>query len=462
MIEVSNETQAAYLSDNCLKTIEVIFPSLDLVYTNDQIVAESLQIKESILNQASLEFVGCIATYASIQIYDNKSFKGQDIEINIVDNETGTKIPLFHGIVDSDKGTASQGVKTLEAYDRLYDLSNVDVTEWWNSHGVTTQYKLLKELLEMVGIGIRFSYLANGNMPAFCGSIRKVSQLSALDVLKQLCQASGGFGKINRDGAFQVLYIGEVTKPAWYPSKTLFPSTTIYPTAEARSEKVEIDPTYFDYYREVKYENFEVVPINKVVIRDSEDDSETSYGVGDNKYIVQGNLFIYDQTQENRNTIARNIYLKTKNISYRPFTSSNNGLPFIECGDSVVFDDLDVQTGQIVEREFIVLNRSLKGIQVMKDTYGAEGIEYQNVFLTDLKAQLDNIKKKQNSDYNKQDDEINELKSKVSRLESMIRGGMYQIGDTKSVKLVRQITPNDDANLVYGSDELIIGVPQNV
>lgn len=457
MIEVSTETQEAYLSDSCLKNVQVFFPDINLTLSNNDIVTESLQIKESILDKSSLEFVGCISSFASIQVYGrSENFKGQHIEISVRDENTNTKINLFHGIVDSDKGTASRGIKTLEAYDRLYDLSNVDMTDWWNSHAETTQYKLLEELLKKVGLNSRYSFLANGNLPAFCGSKRKVSQLSALDVLKQLCQASGGFGKINRDGAFQVLYIGEKTIPAWYPSKELFPSKDIFPSKFAQSKKVDIDPTKFDAYREVKYEDFVVVPIQKVVIRDSEDSIETSYGEGENKYIVQGNLFIFDQTEQDRNTMARNIYLKTKGITFTPFNSYNNGLPFIECGDSVIYDDLNTITKEVVERQFIIFNRVLKGIQAMKDKYGADGEEYQRVFITDLQAQLDQLKSKNNSNYNKTNDELEALKQKVSRLEALVKSNMYQIDNPKVQGVVKQTVFNKDANFVI--DDFVVGV----
>ena len=45
-------------------------------------------------------------------------------------------------------------------------------------------------------------------------------------------------------------------------------------------------------------------------------------------------------------------------------------------------------------KDFYILNRELSGIQGLKDSYSAQGEEYQTEFITDLQTQIDLLKKK--------------------------------------------------------------------
>ena len=47
MLNVDTATKNAYLSDSTHKIIRVVFPELGLEYTNDNLVSQSLEYKES-------------------------------------------------------------------------------------------------------------------------------------------------------------------------------------------------------------------------------------------------------------------------------------------------------------------------------------------------------------------------------------------------------------------------------
>lgn len=460
MLNVSESCKAVYFNDYINKSIYVEFPEMNTTYSDDNIIKESLELRESILSKESIEFIGCIPSFMQISIYNiPESIQGMRINAYVIDDDTEERINLFSGYVDSATKDGYSGAKKIQAYDELYRLSDIDITNWYNEHYETNIYELLSELLIYTGVPIKRSYLANGLFKAYCGTKSKVKSLSALDLLKQICQINGGFGKINRDGQFQVMYIGEITRPAPYPSSIQFPRSNLYPARYTTSERVYLPDTEIESYRNVNYEDFEVEPITKVILRDSDGSVEHTYGNGSNKYIVQSNIFAFNQSEADLQSMARNIYLKIAGISYKPFTGINNGLPFLECGDTVVYSDIELGSTATYDIKFIVFNRTLKGIQAMKDTYSAKGMQYQKEFITDLKTKLDSLINQQNSSSEKTETDIDELRKRVAKLESMINSGTYLI-DYIYKESIPKSSPFSDGSLI--AEDYVYGEVSNV
>ena len=420
MLNVSENTIKAYNSDACLKSLRVVFPELNIEYTNNQIIEESLKLKESILESDSLEFVGCISSYMSVQIYGMaENVKGKFVEVYVIDNSTLEEIPLFHGIVESAVQKGYEGIKTIEAYDVMYHLGEIDVTDWYNRHIQCTVQKLLEELAQKCGIEISNRIeLPNGNITAFCGKTKETSQLSALALLKHICQINGGFGRINRSGKFELVFLAEPLAEKKYPSNYIYPSIDIFPNMPGTVEPpVQLDLT-FPFYQKMEFEEYNVNPINKVVIRDFDSAEGVFYGNGTNKYIIQGNLFAFGQSKITLQQIGGKIYHKVQGISFTPFTSKNYGLPFVECGDNVFYKDL--VDGDEIKRSFFVFSRTLTGIQCMNDSYKAKGQENQSEFITDLGSKIESIKDENDAEKEEKENEINDLKKRVARLEAII------------------------------------------
>ena len=81
-----------------------------------------------------------------------------------------------------------------------------------------------------------------------------------------------------------------------------------------------------------------------------------------------------------------NIFNKVSKISFRPFEAEHNAYPWLECGDIVVYNDID-DNGNPVQVELLIMNRTLTGDQLMWDKYSAKCEECQ-YFIFDLKTQL--------------------------------------------------------------------------
>lgn len=404
-MKVSDATKLAYKETSVHKNLRIYFPSLNLTIPHSQIYAESMTLKESIFDGSSIEFVGCISSEFSIQIYGvDLDLEGQQIEVGISTDDT-EEIPLFHGTVYSAVKQSNKYYKKITAYDSLYTSGNTEVSAWYNSLTFPITLKNIRDsLFAYLGIEQVATVLPNDNV-----SISKQYEpksLKALNVMKAICQINGAFGIINRNNLFEyrILASDIVTSDIPYPSNITFPAITLFPanpsiaTAVFNDISEEVEAETFSFYKKVDYEEYEVKPVDKITIRQSENDTGITYGSGTNNYIIQGNMFTYGLDEITLSDIAQNVYNNVKGISYHPFTSENNGLPFIECGlDAVSYYMIDYgskarSTDDSSLETFYVFSRELSGIQSLNDSYSGNGEKYQTEFITDLQTQIDVIK----------------------------------------------------------------------
>lgn len=408
-MQVSNTTKNAYHSNSTHKELKLTFPDLNLTVPHKQIYSESMRLKESIFDGDSIEFVGCISSVFNIQVYGiEEELKNEKIVVSIIAEDT-EEIPLFCGYVDSVTLQSNKNYKKITAYDDLYTKANVNVAEWYETLSFPiTLFDLRTNLFRFINIEQVPISLPNDGVMIEKQYAPKT--LNALNVIKAICQINGAFGIMNRHGKFEYRILAENIVGNVYPSVSLFPAANLFPSnPEVAMAKVQrmaesVKAEVFSFYRSVDFEEYEVKPVDKVTIRQSEDDDGITYGNGINNYIIQGNIFTYGLSEEVLIEIAQKIYNNVKNISYRPFSSQNNGLPFIECGlDAVAYYVTD-PTGQSTvraladgeesnARTFYIFSRELSGIQALTDSYDAEGEEYQTEFLTDLQMQVDLLKR---------------------------------------------------------------------
>lgn len=359
MLNVNAATKSAYLADSTHKIIRVVFPDLNLEYTNDELVSQSLELKES-LCEGDIEFVGCIASQFSITIRNlTDDVKGARVNVYISTRNT-EEMPLFKGYVYEVELAAEKRHKKIKAYDVLYNLSQTDVALWYAGLSFPITLKDLRDsLFTELGITQETTTLLNDNISI----VRRFNPttLCALDVVKSLCQINGVFGKINRSGNFE--YVN--------PSSG---GTQVIP-----------------YYKSAKYQEFTVKPADKVVV--TFDDVSGEYGGGTNVYTVQNNMFASGLDEQTLQTIAQNIYNNVYEFAYRPLKSDVNGLPFIECLDKVTMDVADLESSEMRTLTFTVLSRTMKGILSLRDNYIAEGDEYQHLFTSDIGAKLEELRR---------------------------------------------------------------------
>ena len=381
MIDVLDKNK--YLSDNASFNWTVAFPNLYLTYTNSKILKESFRLTESLCDNDSLEFVGCIASCCQVSLYDVEyDIKGQRMTVMIDD------IPMFDGIVDSVEIQTPSLVKKITAYDKLYSISDVDVAAWYQGLTFPKTLKQIRDSL-LTYLGLTWE---SADLPADDVSVAKEYEprtLNGLACLKAICQINGCCGIINRYGKFEFRYVTSASA-GLYPSIWTFPSMTTYPSGQTTDHKYLLG-----YYENMKYQEYYVNPVTKVQIRPSEDEIGVTEGTGDNKYIIQANMWARNLNVLVLHGIADGILDKLKHVTFHPCNIKGDGLPFLEVGDVIEYPiNLDniAQGGGYNATVFLIMSRTFTGTQFLRDTFTARGQENQSLFITDLQTQIDTIK----------------------------------------------------------------------
>ncbi len=407
-MKVPDNVKKAYGSDSTNKYISICFPEINQSITLEQIDYESMELTEALMSNGNVEFVGCIASVFQIKIRKLKEdIKGRKITVHMyTDGTEDMPITLFNGIVDSATEQSNKQIKKITAFDILYTKGDINVGEWYKGLKFPISLKDLRNsLFGCIGITQEDAELPNDDV--MIDKKYNPEQMKARDVIKAVCQINGACGIINRQEKFEYRILSKLPETEWgnYPSSnTYLPFYPRNPELAAVKNTILEDKNrnneFFSYYRDVQYEKYTVKPVDKVTIRQTEDAKGVTYGDGINNYIIQGNMFTLGLKDDVLSKIAHRIYDCVSGIEFHPFTGKNNALPFVEVGlDSVSynmfnFDSLyDPEVEEYTEKSFYVLNRELTGVQALKDTYKAQGEEYQTEFITDLQTQIDTLKK---------------------------------------------------------------------
>ena len=363
MLNVSQATKNSYLKDSGDKQLTISFPNLNITLTNVDLVDEDFQLTEYANSGSSIEFIGC---WSSVVSFTTKSLrtdvKGQYIVISVACDGTDS-IPLFHGYVQEVEQKPHQTDKTITAYDMLYKLSDTDIALWYTNLSFPISIKDFRDsLFRELGITQVATTLTTDDIQI----VRRYSPttLNALDIIKSLCQINCVFGKINRSGEFE------------------------YRTPPNTSTVLQ----QIDYYKSATYQEYYVKPVDKLTLRFS-DQEDIVYGGGDNNYVIVDNFFAKGLEEETLRSLAQSLFAIVQNFQYQSFEADVNALPYMECLDVVSLPVMDINTGTVHQLPYIILERTIKGIQALRDEIKAEGDEYQHVFESDVSIQLEELKR---------------------------------------------------------------------
>ena len=144
------------------------------------------------------------------------------------------------------------------------------------------------------------------------------------------------------------------------------------------------------FFEKLKYEEYFCNAIQRVQIRDTEDDAGVNTSNYGNKYIVQANMFAFELATDVLLTMANNILEKINGFTYHPMRSIQNGLPFMEVGDTIEYQ---VSSAGYGVDTFLILSRTLSGVQFCRDTYESRGTQNQSEYISDLQAEVEVLKR---------------------------------------------------------------------
>lgn len=382
--------------------------------TNVELHQEQFELTESICSESELTIGSCEAAVLKFTV-SNIFLPMKDKMITVktvIDNNTANPFQIGRYKVYSDTPTADRTKRDIVAYDRLYDVINADVAEWYNAllpekDSTTTMKAFRDSFFGYFGIEQADAQLVNDDMKV--EKTVEPEELSGATVLNCICEINGCFGHIGRDSKFHYIYLEQEIQ-GLYPRNNLYPADDLYPR-EPKSTRISKS-----LYISAQYEDFLVKTIDKLQIRKEEDDIGVIVGSGTNAYVIQDNFLVYGKGSEELTGIANNIYGKIRGIIYRPFSADCKGNPCIEVGDAVRLPT----KYEIIES--YVLKRTLKGIQALRDDYEATGEEYRSTQVNSVHKSIIQLKGKTNVLTRT----IEETNSKITDVESGLSSEIKQ------------------------------------
>ncbi|MCI9081439.1 MAG: tail fiber domain-containing protein [Lachnospiraceae bacterium] len=259
-------------------------------------------------------------------------------------------------------------------------------------------------------------------------SVIKESALSGKDVITAICELSGCFGHIGRNGKFHYIYL-EQDIGGVYPSDKLFPDHA--PAHLPQSETGHLYPQGpksqnidKSNYIECHWEDFWTKRITKIQIRQEENDIGVVWPEGkieesDNCYVIENNFLLYGKSTEELKVIAKNIFEKISNIVYRPFDADIKGNPCFEVGDAI-----RIPTKYDITESYI-LQRTLKGLQSLRDGIKAEGSEKYAEKVNGVQNSIIQLKGKANVLFRN----IEETRSTITDVEKGLKSEIKQTAE---------------------------------
>lgn len=231
-----------------------------------------------------------------------------------------TKVGVFY----AEKSTRTKrNSYKVTAYDTMSKL-DADFSGWLHANQAQfpkTIWQLVQLACQRAGVTLASSSLPiNGSysVQAFYAD-----DLTCRQIISWAAEAAGCYAHMNADGKLQFLT---------YTDKR----STVKITPDGASNSTA-------YYADsLSYEDYTVMAIEKVQIRQSDSDVGVIYPdstTATNTYAVQGNLLLTTGTEANLKTVAQNLYNVLKNVTYTPCKVSVPSSSGLACGQIVHVKD---------------------------------------------------------------------------------------------------------------------------
>lgn len=438
---ITHEYSTLFGNDSIDKQLVITTDNGAVTITNTELHNEAFTLEEKICDENNLVFG--LAEPSKLEFTVSNVFtdlKNKWLTVTTTLNkDTANSFQIGRYKVYSDIPTADRKKRNVVAYDALYDVLQADVSTWYNSilpnqNSTTTLKEFRNSFFAHFGIEQEEVTLVNDNMVV--AKTIQPEELSGKTVINAICEINGCFGHIGRNGKFKYVFLEQI-KDALYPSHDLYPSEDLYPikvTGATLTTGLYIPPA--------TYESYVTSKISGLVIRQEEEDIGSQVGSMDNAYIVQDNFLVYGKSASDLDTIGNNVLGVIKDIVYRPFNTKAKGNFCVEVGD---FIRLSTKTQRI---ESYVLQRTITGIQALRDNYTAEGEELLPKSVNSTGRQIQQLKGK----YNKLTMTVDETRIEMGDIEkdlystiSVTAGEIRTEVQNANNDLQSQITQNANA-----------------
>lgn len=381
---MENSIKNLFYDDSVEKQLIIECPVSGTTLTNAEYQTETMTITESICDEQELRFGCCNASSFEIKVLDTiENFKGKKMKVSSLLAGQDEPYQLGEYKVYSDKPTADRLYKDIVAYDAMYDILNAEVSRWYNSLAFPMKLRQFRNSF-CAYVGVEQEEITLVNDDIVIEKTIDPEELPGKTVIEAICEINGCFGHIGRNGKLRYVVLEQMIE-GLYPADELYPADDLYPADPMGTTEVSRNN-----YISCQYEDFIVQHIDKLQIRQEENDIGAIAGTGDNCYIIEDNFLIYGKSAADLQTIADNVLSVIGVVWYRPAQVEARGNPCLEVGDGILLH---------TTRETIytyILQRTLKGIQALKDSYTAEGEEYRTGQVNGIMKSIIQLKGKSN------------------------------------------------------------------
>ena len=423
-----------FLKDSVDKQLNIVSDDGKINITNTELHQEKFELTESLCSESELTFGACEAGMIKFTVSNVfLPMKGKWLTAKMtLDGHKDKPFQIGRYKVYSDTPTADRTCRDVVAYDALYDILSSDVTDWYNQilpqkDSKVTLKQFRDSFFNHFGVEQEEVSLVNDEMiiektvevkASSSGSSDTAETstigeaISGKEVLFCILEINGCMGNIGRVGKFRYVYLTQEMQ-GLYPANDLYPADDLYPR---NPKSTSISKSQ---YISAQYEDYIVRTIDKLQIREKENDIGVIVGDGGNTYVIEGNFLVYGKETKELNKIGEKTLSKIKGIIYRPFSADCKGNPCLEVGDAVRL------TTKYELIETYILKRTLKGIQALRDDLEADGEEYRTSKVNGIQRSILQLKGKSNT----LERSIEETKSTIVDVE---KGLQSQITQTAS------------------------------
>lgn len=439
---VNYQYSSLFLKDSVDKQLNIVSDDGKINITNTELHQEKFELTESLCSESELTFGACEAGMIKFTVSNVfLPMKGKWLTAKMtLDGHEDKPFQIGRYKVYSDTPTADRTCRDVVAYDALYDILSSDVADWYNQilpqkNSTVTLKQFRDSFFNHFGVEQEKVSLVNDEMiiektvevkASSSGSSDTAETstigeaMSGKEVLSCILEINGCMGNIGRDGKFRYVYLTQEIQ-GLYPANDLYPADDLYPR---NPKSTSISKSQ---YISAQYEDYIVRTIDKLQIREKENDIGVIVGDGGNTYVIEGNFLVYGKETKELTEIGEKTLSKIKGIIYRPFSADCKGNPCLEVGDSVRL------TTKYELIETYILKRVLKGIQALRDNLEADGEEYRTSKVNGMQRSILQLKGKSNT----LERSIEETKSTIVDVEKGLQSQITQTAESITAEVSR-------------------------
>lgn len=361
-----------------LKNLIVLPDGTELFSGSNGSAIITLELTQAVNSEAELTLGSTCAAMVEATIFDGAGLQiaaGDELTVYKVD-ETGKRHKV--GLFTAEKpARASANSISVTAYDRVSWLDK-DLTQWLADlpQWPYTLYTFAQMVCTECGLTLINADIPNGDYPVQQFSADGITGRQLMQWIGQIC---GRFCRATADGDLEFAWyeplsfraIGATSKTEFYDpvsydegnlaidlaaqtdsqGNVAVSSDFVQASDDEKGNVVLTTPetveTLFYYQGGLSYDEYTVAPIEKVQLRQGEEDVGTVWpDVAEevNTYIISGNYLLTASTAEDLLPIAQTLYEQLKDVTYTPCKVSIQANLDIRPGHTVQITDMNGKT----------------------------------------------------------------------------------------------------------------------